>query len=120
MRCAVLAARETNATTQVVTAPISTYHVNAIGVAHHTAVITIRPAIMPGKRVALADRRRERAEQERAEHRSRRKRQHREAGIEHRSIHELRADRHRQLHDAPGHRRLLRDAHLRGLIGGRD
>ena len=43
----VTAARDTNATTQVVTAPISTYHVNAIGVAHHTAVITISPAIMP-------------------------------------------------------------------------
>src|SRR5207253_10988465 len=39
--------RDTIATPHVVNAPISTYHVNAIGVAHHTAVITINPAIMP-------------------------------------------------------------------------
>ena len=40
-------ARERKATTHVVTAPISTYQVNATGVTHHTTVITIRPAIMP-------------------------------------------------------------------------
>ncbi len=49
MRRAGLAVREMNATTQVVTAPISTYHVKAIGVAHQTPVITSSPAIMPVK-----------------------------------------------------------------------
>ena len=49
MRLSATAGRETSATAQVVTAPIRTYHVKAIGVAHHTAVITTSPAIMPAK-----------------------------------------------------------------------
>ena len=67
---------------------------------------------MPIERVALADARHQRAEQERAEHRAGRERQHREAGVEHRAIHPLRAERDAELHDAPADRRLPRDTRI--------
>ena len=112
-------AREMNATAQVVTAPIRTYQVKAIGVAHHTTVITISPAIMPAN-----------VSRSRTDGASVPSRNAPSTGPDANDSTARPAsstDRFmncapmatRELHDAPGDRRLLRDAHLRGLIGRR-
>ena len=112
-------ARAMTATAQVVDAPISTYHVKAIGVAHQTTVITIRPAIMPAN-----------ASRSRTDGASVPSRNAPSTGPDANDSTARPASSTerfmncapsatRELHDAPRHRGLLRDAHLRGLIGRR-
>ena len=92
------------ATPNVTVEPMNAYQVHAVAPVHQTHTRTTTPAIMPVDHRARADARREHADQKRAEHRAGGERQHRQAGVEHRPD-PLRAERDRNLHDAPDDRR---------------